>query len=318
MKRLSLIAIMMLLTAVAGAQDYKNWASGAPRLSDDFFQTDSARRVASRVLRAQLPTGAWPKNINFFRVDSVAPGINDGTIDNGATTTEIRFLARLYEATGDTACLSAVEHGIAYLLHMQYENGGFPQYYPRHDHYHGRITYNDDAMVSVLNLLLAVSRKEVPYASLPTQLSLHSLLAVDRGIECILATQYRQGDSLTIWAQQYDENTLLPAPARSFELAGLCTAESVPIVEFLQKVSPDHPEVLPAIEAAKRWFRAHRLPDGTWARYYTLEDNRPFFCGRDGIMKFSVTEIDEERQRGYSWYNRRPQRLLQNSTINSK
>lgn len=310
MKRLSLIAALMMLTALASAQDYKNWASGAPRLPDEFFATDSARSVSGRVMRAQLPTGAWPKNINFFRLDSIAPGINDGTIDNGATMTEIRFLARLYEATGDTACLSAVERGISYLLEMQYDNGGFPQYYPRHDHYHGRITYNDDAMISALSLLLAVSRREPPYAHLRPDFALHSLQAVDRGIECILQTQYRQGDTLTIWAQQYDEKTLLPAPARAFELEGLCSAESVPIVEFLQKVAPTHPEVQPAIDAALRWFRAHRLPDGRWARFYTLEDNRPFFCGRDGVMRFALEEIDQERQRGYSWYNRRPERLL--------
>ena len=40
-----------------------------------------------------------------------------------------------------------------------------------------------------------------------------------------------------------------------------------------------------------------------WARFYTLDDNRPFFCDRDGVMKFSVSEIGYERRNGYDWYN---------------
>lgn len=239
--------------------------------------------------------------------------LNEATIDNGATTTEIRFLMRLFAATGDSLCLESALRGVRYLLSMQYDNGGFPQYFPRRDHYHARITFNDDAMVSVLRLLREVSLRRAPYSPFPLELSVEAAAAVDRGVACILACQYVQHGVRTVWAQQYDEHTLQPAPARSFELAGLCSAESAAIVEFLQTVSADHPEVLPAIDDAIKWFRAHQLPDGRWARFYTLEDNRPFFCGRDGVMRFSLEEIDEERQKGYSWYNTRPAKLLRTS-----
>ncbi len=298
------------------SQDYKNWVRHAPRLPDAWFLTDSARLVGANVMAHQIDNGAWPKNVNFFRLpDStvVTPGLNEATVDNGATTTEIRFLMRLFAATGDSLCLESALRGVRYLLSMQYANGGFPQYFPRRDHYHARITFNDDAMISVLRLLLQVSRREAPYTPFPLALSAESAAAVDRGVACILACQYVQDGVRTVWAQQYDEHTLKPAPARAFELAGLASAESAAIVEFLQSVAPDHPEVLPAIDDALAWFRAHRLPDGRWARFYTLEDNRPFFCGRDGIMRFSLEEIEEERQKGYSWYNTRPAKLLRTS-----
>ena len=220
---------------------------------------------------------------------------------------------RLFAATGDSLCLESALRGVRYLLSMQYDNGGFPQYFPRRDHYHARITFNDDAMVSVLRLLREVSLRRAPYGPFPLELSVEAAAAVDRGVACILACQYVQHGVRTVWAQQYDEHTLQPAPARAFELAGLCSAESAAIVEFLQTVSADHPEVLPAIEDAINWFRAHQLPDGRWARFYTLEDNRPFFCGRDGVMRFSLEEIEEERQKGYSWYNTRPAKLLRTS-----
>ena len=302
------------------SQDYKNWVRFAPRLSDAWFLTDSARLVGANVMAHQIENGAWPKNINFFRlpdttVNSQLSIINssEATIDNAATTTEIRFLMRLFAATGDSLCLESALRGVRYLLSMQYDNGGFPQYFPRHDHYHARITFNDDAMVSVLRLLREVSLRRAPYGPFPLELSVEAAAAVDRGVACILACQYVQDGVRTVWAQQYDEHTLEPAPARSFELAGLCSAESAAIVEFLQSVSEDHPEVLPAIDDAIKWFRAHQLPDGRWARLYTLEDNRPFFCGRDGVMRFSLDEIEEERQKGYSWYNTRPAKLLRTS-----
>ena len=40
-----------------------------------------------------------------------------------------------------------------------------------------------------------------------------------------------------------------------------------------------------------------------WARFYELETNRPFFCDRDGIKKYDISEIGYERRNGYSWYN---------------
>ena len=309
------------------SQDYKNWVRFAPRLPDAWFLTDSSRLVGANVMAHQIENGAWPKNINFFHLpDTIVNSqlsivnsqlsivnLNEATIDNGATTTEIRFLMRLFAATGDSLCLESAQRGVRYLLSMQYDNGGFPQYYPRRDHYHARITFNDDAMVSVLRLLREVSLRRAPYGPFPLELSVEAAAAVDRGVACILACQYVQDRVRTVWAQQYDEHTLQPAPARSFELAGLCSAESAANVEFLQSVSEDHPEVLPAIDDAIKWFRAHQLPDGRWARFYTLEDNRPFFCGRDGVMRFSLEEIDEERQKGYSWYNTRPAKLLRTS-----
>ena len=38
--------------------------------------------------------------------------------------------------------------------------------------------------------------------------------------------------------------------------------------------------------------------------------NRPVFCGRDGIKKYSLAEIEYERRNGYSWYSDRPAKLL--------
>ena len=48
-----------------------------------------------------------------------------------------------------------------------------------------------------------------------------------------------------------------------------------------------------------------------WARFYELGTNRPMFCGRDGVKRYSLAEIEYERRNGYSWYTDSPAELLQ-------
>lgn len=298
-------------------EDYKKWVNEAPRLTADFYRSDSARHVAGHVLSYQLPSGAWPKNINFFHDHCQRPlDINEGTIDNNATTTEVRFLMRLYQATQDTTYLHAALRGIGYLLHMQYANGGWPQYWPRRDHYHARITFNDNAMQNVMQLLREVYERREPFhVGVSDALRQQAREAFDRGVDCILKCQIRQQGRLTVWCQQHDEVTLQPVGARSFELPGLCQHESATIVLFLMSLPHPSEAVRQAVEGAVEWFRRSCIhePDGShrWARYYNLDDNRPFFCGRDGVKKYRLQDIDEERQRGYSWYGRQGDRVLE-------
>ena len=47
-----------------------------------------------------------------------------------------------------------------------------------------------------------------------------------------------------------------------------------------------------------------------WARFMELENNRPFFCDRDGIKKYSLDEIGAERRNGYGWYTNEPKEVI--------
>ena len=340
------MALFTALTAQAqGGKDgeslkTKNWASAAQKLSDEFFTTAEAVRIGDNLLFYQHPSGGWPKNLRLQ--DELTPeaekdieklkwGKRYATIDNKATTTEIAYLARLYNATNDGKYREAAIRGLEYLFKAQYDNGGWPQFYPLSKGYYTHITYNDDAMVNVLKLMRDASKGKEPYAFLPDSLKAKAKAAMDKGVECILNTQVAQGGVKTVWCAQHDEHTLLPAPARAFELASLSGQESDDIVLFLMSLSKPSVEIRQAVEAAVAWFRKsmitgkrietftnadgkkdYRLvdcPQGDapckplWARFYTLEDNRPFFCDRDGVMRFSVSEIGYERRNGYDWYN---------------
>ena len=80
----------------------------APKLNDEFFKTDEAIRIGDNVLLYQQTTGGWPKNIympaeltqqELEDVLASKDEVNESTIDNGATSTEIQYLSRLYLAT---------------------------------------------------------------------------------------------------------------------------------------------------------------------------------------------------------------------------
>jgi PelA/Pel-15E family pectate lyase len=315
---------------------YKDWVRLAPKLDDAFFSTQEAVRIAENVLLYQQITGGWPKNIYMpaelnkaeqKAVIAAKKDINESTIDNSATTTEIQYLARTYQATKDNRYKDAVIRGLEYLFKAQYANGGWPQFYPRPKGYYIEITYNDNAMYNVLQLLRKVYEKQAPYTFLPDTIVEKAHTAFDKGIDCILKTQVKQNGKLTVWCAQHDHVTLLPIKARAYELPSLSGQESDNLILLLMSIPNPSEEIKNAIEGAVTWFKESAIKGLTeenftdskgrkdfrmvpctdcppiWARFYDLESNRPFFCDRDGMKVYSISEIGYERRNGYSWYN---------------
>lgn len=324
-------------------QNYKEWVHIAPKFEDDFFATEEARRIAENVLLYQQTTGGWPKNIympaELTEADrqkalEMKNDVNLSTIDNNATTTEIEYLARMYQAVPDSKYKDAVVKGIRYLFEAQYENGGWPQFYPRSKGYYVHITYNDNAMIRVMNLLREVYEKKAPYTFLSKDVCRKAEESFNKGIECILKTQVRQNGKLTVWCAQHDRNTLAPCKARAYELPSLSGQESDNIVLLLMSLPNPSKEVVEAVEAAVEWFRVSKIEglrkeyftnsEGKkdykmvaceecpvlWARFYDLDTNKPFFSDRDGIKKYDISEIGYERRNGYSWYNNDGEKVL--------
>jgi PelA/Pel-15E family pectate lyase len=309
-----------------------------------WFAADEAVRVADNLLLYQRASGGWPKNIDFAvplsdkeKADlAIQKNQNDSTIDNSATYTEMTFLAKVYAAGRQERFKEACLRGLDYLLKAQYENGGWPQFYPNARGYYTHITFNDDAMVGVMRFLRDLAKKDGPYAFVDADRRAKAEKAVAKGIECILKCQVVVDGKRTAWCAQHDEATLKPAPARAYEKISLSGAESVGIVRFLMGIEKPGPEVIEAVQSAVAWFDAARitgirqvtrpdpsLPGGSdkviekapsapplWARFYEIGTNRPIFCGRDGVIKYSLAEIEHERRTGYAWYVGVPADLL--------
>jgi PelA/Pel-15E family pectate lyase len=230
----------------------------------------------------------------------------DSTIDNGATFTQLSYLARVYTAQRQKRHRESFEKGLDYLLKAQYPNGGWPQFYPDLSGYYKHITFNDNAMIGVMKLLRDVAASKPAYAFVDGGRRAAAAKAVEKGIDVILKTQVIVNGKRTVWCAQHDEVTLAPTSARKYEVASLSGGESVEIVRFLMSIKKPSPAVVEAIESAIKWFEQSQLkdPEGkpTWARFYEIGTHRPIFVGRDGVVKYDVNQIDEERRTGYAWY----------------
>ncbi|MEQ8582666.1 MAG: pectate lyase [Marinoscillum sp.] len=312
--------------------------------------------IAEDMLIFQRTVGGWPKHIplrgkkeikvNYeklnltdrerllIRADS---GRLDATYDNGATTKEIRYLVQAYQRTRNPEYLEAAEKGIAYILAGQYQDtGGWPQFYPLRGGYPNHITYNDNSMVNLLNILRDVVDGKNGFEVVSPSFRESSQKAIAKGIDCMLKTQIVTNGKLTVWCAQHDELTLLPAKARAYELPSYSGQESVGIVRFLMGVENPSDSIMNAIQSGVQWLEDHKIEgytiefqkndgqgrgydrvlvpkDGavTWARFYDLETEQPFFCGRDGVKKANMTEIEYERRVGYGWYGEWPKDLLE-------
>jgi PelA/Pel-15E family pectate lyase len=238
------------------------WNDEVLRQPSAWYGSAAARTLADSVMRYQSAQGAWPKDTDLSvpprSPDEAAPpgGDRANTIDNGATTLPMRFLAMVAEATGDEKYRASVIRGLDYLLAAQYPNGGWPQFYPLRDGYYSRITFNDNAMINVMTLLRDVDRGASPYGFVDGSRRAQAASAVARGITVILRTQIKQNGRLTAWCAQHDEKTLEPAWARAYEPPSTSGAETVGIVRFLMSVEQPTPEIIASVEAAVAWLRS--------------------------------------------------------------
>ena len=330
--RPALLFLMLLaLSPLLAADDSARRFLGKP---DSWFASAEAKKVATIILSFQTDAGGWPKN-----TDTISKAYDGDraklqpTFDNKATVDELRFMARMVNATQDATYRKSFDRGLAYILKAQYPNGGWPQFFPLRKGYYDRITFNDGAMVRVLQFVREVATEKT-YAFLDAKLRATCRQAFDRGIACILKCQIVVDGKPTVWCAQHDEKTYAPAKARSYELPSFSGSESVGIVRLLMSLENPSAEIRASIEGAVAWFEAHKItgqrletttpvlgakdlvmkPDPTapdlWARFYDLKTGQPYVCDRDGIPKAKLADIGHERRNGYSWFGEYARDLL--------
>jgi PelA/Pel-15E family pectate lyase len=323
---------------------YEAWLSTA---SGDAAKLTADRTRADNMLTWQMPHGGFDKN-GASRYGSPwngsdprsgwtgNGGVELGTIDNDATITEIMFLADVYQRSGAAAYRDGARRALDFLLTMQYDSGGFPQVYPeRPSTYSNHVTFNDNAMVRALVLLLQVTKQASPLDGdlFSAEERTGAATAISKAVGYILAAQIEQGGVKTVWCAQHDPETHEPLGARSYELASKSGSESVGVIGFLM-TQPQTTEVAAAVHAAIAWYRSEsaRLedtayvsrPSGSsddgynpiqsspgntmWCRFYDLTEDTCFFSGRlptdnpPGTGKqYDIMDIEAERRYGYQW-----------------
>lgn len=322
-----------------------------------WYASAAARAVADTIVSFQTPAGGWSKNQDRtgprrlpgqpFSSDggTAKPDASNfdaprdpqwtyvGTLDNGATTTEMAFLARVAETLpgreGNSYRASFLR-GVHYLLAAQYPNGGWPQVWPLQGGYHDGITFNDNALAQAAMMLQAVTGEQ-RYRFVPAALRTQAAAAVQRAIRVILAAQVKRGDRLTGWPQQVDALTLAPISARNYEPRSIASGETTDVLLFLMRQSHPSAEIRKAIDGGVAWLRASAIydkawtgkgtPEGRrivpqkgagpiWSRNYDVASNRPIFGDRDKSIHDDVRGISIGRRNGYAWYVTQPERAL--------
>lgn len=322
-----------------------------------WYGSNEAVRIANIIVSFQTPAGGWSKNLNLAAQprapgESFAPDNNSrylgkddfdslpaghwdyvGTFDNDATITELRFLAKVIAAGRSNQVKpfrASFLRGLDYIFAAQYPNGGWPQVWPLQGGYHDAITYNDDAMINILNLLREAATGTNDFAFVPENTRRLAGTGLQRGLAGVLASQIIENGHPTVWCQQHDALTLQPVSARNYEMPSEVSRESAVIMMFLMAQPRPGPEIIASVNAAARWFEKTRISDMAykvvpgqgrrlapapghgpiWARFYEIGSDRPIFGDRDKTIHDRLDEISAERRNGYAWFTDAPQKAL--------
>ncbi len=314
------------------------WVGGAGNIlgqPPEFYGTKEALRIAETILLHQRNNGGWPKNYNSTRKLTEADrtkllaekGLKNTTFDNGATHTEARYLAKVYNASGDERYKKAVVRSVEFMLSAQYPTGGWPQSHPKGRGFMRNITFNDGAMTNVVAVLKDIAEDKKAFPFIDDKLRARCSKAVAKGIECILKCQIVVDGKRTAWCAQHNTVTLAPTGGRSYELPSISGHESIGVIRLLMSIDNPPPEIIDAIQSAVAWFDEAKLtgikvvrredksaPRGfdqvivkdpaappIWARFYQIGTNKPLFCLRNGIPVNTYAELSSERRTGYTW-----------------
>ncbi len=320
-----------------------------PKKNQARYKPNELEAIANNILLYQKNNGGWPKNYDMQaillkeQIDTLIAAKNDinTTFDNRTTFSHIECLSRIYYLHKNEQYKIAALKGLDFILQSQYTNGGWPQFFPLKKDYSRHITFNDDAMMGVMQLLKSINDNNIEYNYIDPVRKSKLTIAYQKGIDCILKTQINNNNKKTAWCQQHDEFSLTPVWARKFEPPAICNNESVEIVLFLMSIKNPSKEIIQAIENAIQWYQKSKILNTTvktiqapklvtrfttsytdkvvvtdssappiWTRFYHLETEQPIFCTGTGQVVNSLAEVERERRDGYAWYTYKPQKAL--------
>lgn len=277
---------------------------------DAVFLT-AAKDAAKSLLKCQLATGGWDSDFDFdpekikkyhLRSDLDAGDKEPGkrrsstTLDDNKTQSALLFLL---EMVHEPACKDDVElkrctkFAFDSLLAAQAPIGAWPQQftgpadptapvlkasYPETwsrtfpaVKYTSFYTLNDDNLQQIAKVLFRAYEleKDERYLTALKKLGDFFILA-------------QMPEPQPVWAQQYDRD-MHPVWARKFEPPSVTGYESLGAMEVLHQlwVLTGDDKYLKPIQPALAWFERSKLPDGTHARFYELQTNKPLFFVKD-------------------------------------
>ena len=277
---------------------------------DEVFLS-AAKDAAKALLKCQLASGGWSSDFDFdpekarksyLRSDldagdkTLGKRHNYSTLDDNKTQSALLFLLEMVHepACKDDAELKrCTKFAFDALLAAQAPVGAWPQQfngpadptapvlkasYPAEwsrtwikTSYEHDYTLNDDNLQQIAKVLFRAYdlEKDERYLAALKKLGEFFLLA-------------QMPEPQPVWAQQYDRD-MHPVWARKFEPPSVTGYESIGAMEVLHQlwVLTGDDKYLKPLQSALAWFERSKLPDGTHARFYELQTNKPLFFVKD-------------------------------------
>jgi len=228
-------------------------------------------------------------------------------------------------------CFKSICSFIKFLNMFPHENGGIPQYFPLQRYHFDAISLNDDGYLNYLK-----NAKYILESNLKLEIDLLKLqINFEKSLDLLLDLQIMVDGEKTIWAQQYNQFTLKPSEARTFEPAALCSYESSQLLLWFMTFENPSEKMKNAIITGCEWIEQNKIinyiqdydknnnlildfnpnieHEPLYARYYDLKTFEPFAMDRDskryGLHEINIMPL--ERRNGYTWFGKWGNYLLE-------
>jgi PelA/Pel-15E family pectate lyase len=308
-------------TPTVGMAYLAAWAA-----TKDPFYRDAARETAAALVYGQLESGGWTQTIHFAphrRAGKYRNGKggnwNASSLDDGQTQAALMMLIRTDQALEfkDAAISNAARYGLDALLKAQFPNGAFPQVwtgpvapqpvvpaqFPDYDwktegrvkNYWDFYTLNDNLAGTVAATLITAHEvyRDARYRAALEKLGSFLKLA-------------QMPEPQPGWCQQYNY-AMVPIWARKFEPPAVTGSESQDALETLIRIAQytGQREFLEPVPRGLAWLKRSRLADGSMARFYELQTNRPLYMDE----RYRLTYDGAAAPSHYGW--KQPARLAE-------
>lgn len=291
-----------------------------------WYGSRHSRIIADNLMVMQRNNGGWPRGTgqggtNFptdlaRMTDSERQyhqnnkHLIDSYFGRGITTNETRYLLNMYEATGNANYRDAAMRGFNAILNSQYSNGGWPYYVTDMSMYRSTISFKDNAIPEIMNLLRDISNGA--FSSISISDRNRAQLAFDNGLNAILNLQiwydsngnylgrnWTTNASMGAWAPNSHHVTMNPRWAREFEPPSIGIWETVRVLDFLMSIDNPNVEIQRAIHggvnfishveifgynlttvSGNRVLQPSSGAEGLWPRFVCVETLVPLFYDR--------------------------------------
>lgn len=278
MKRILFMTVLLAglwVNGLAQSASSMKWADICRgRMSASWYGSDEAQQIADKVLAAQKNSGGWMKNIEFHNESDGGGKTEHSCLDNGATTQEMRFLAKVYQSTKVEKYKESFTKALNMIFTAEKDCGGWSQYWPLSGKgsYQDYITFNDDLITNVMKLLQEIATNKGDFADITDESTRKKCeQSFQRAIDVIIKCQVDDNGTPAAWCAQHDTITFLPTEGRPHELPSISAYESADLLSYLMTIDKPSEQLQLTIHTAVDWLDKHKI-DGKAVEDFTNDN----------------------------------------------